>query len=98
MQIQYTGHHIEITPALRDFAEDKLNRLERFTKYIVNIHLTLSVDKLIQIAEARIKLAHNSEIHARSDADDMYSAIDLLIDKLMRQLTKYKEKHEEHRA
>lgn len=95
MQIQFTGHNVEITPALKEFAISKFNKLSRFAEHISNIHIFFDVVKLRQIVEAKIKL-HGSEINARSESDDMYSAIDDLIDKINRQLIKYKEKHETH--
>jgi putative sigma-54 modulation protein len=96
MQIQITGHSVEITPALKEYVDTKFTKLKRFTDHISNIHVILNVNKLQQMAEAQIKL-HGSELHAKSDAESMYAAIDLLIDKLHRQLTKHKEKHDKHR-
>ncbi len=95
MQINLTGHHVEITPALRNITTEKFVRLQRHAERITSIHVTFGVEKLRQIAEANIHIA-GAEIHARSEADDMYSAIDTLIDKLDRQLKKHKEK-EGHR-
>jgi putative sigma-54 modulation protein len=96
MQLHFTGHHIEITPALRSFTEEKFERLKRYMDRITNIHVTFEVAKLRQIAEASIHL-HGGEIHAKSESEDMYSAIDLLIDKLDRQLKKRKEKEGDRR-
>lgn len=91
MQINITGHHVELTAALREFVEKKFSKLERFFDQIINIQVTLTVDKLRQIAEADIKVA-GSELHASSESEDMYTSIDQLMDKLERQLIKYKEK------
>lgn len=96
MQIQYTGQNMEVTPALREFTNNKFIRLERFAKHITNIHIIFIVNKLRQIVEAQLNF-HGSEIHARSESENMYKAVDELIDKLKRQLIKHKEKHEEHR-
>ncbi len=96
MHIQITGHNTEITPALRDFTEKKLKRLQSHVESITNIHVTLTIDKLSQIAEANIHVPGHS-IHAKSETDDMYTALDSLTDKLSRQLLKYKEKLTEHR-
>lgn len=93
MQIQFTGQNVEITQALRNFTEEKFERIKRFTNMISNIHVTFNIDKFRQIAEAHIKL-HGGEIHARSEADKMYDSIEDLVDKLVKQLTKYKEKHQ----
>lgn len=95
MTPQLTGHHIEITPALREFTEKKLARLKPHDEYITSIHVTFNVDKLDQIAEGQIQVPGQT-IHAKATNENMYSAIDALIDKLSRQLVKYKEKHTNH--
>ncbi|ARG98197.1 ribosome hibernation-promoting factor, HPF/YfiA family [Legionella micdadei] len=96
MQINFTGHNIEITPALRSYAEDKLNKLEKHFDKITSIHVIFDVQKLNQIVEASIMVA-KGELHARSESEDMYASIDALIDKLDRQLIKHKEKLQNHR-
>ncbi|KTD23987.1 MULTISPECIES: ribosome hibernation-promoting factor, HPF/YfiA family [Legionella] len=96
MQIHFTGHNIEITPALRSYAEDKLNKLEKHFDKITSIHVIFDVQKLNQIVEASINVARG-ELHARSESEDMYASIDGLIDKLDRQLIKHKEKIQNHR-
>lgn len=96
MQIRYTGQNMEVTPALREFIDSKFSRLERFAKHITNVHIIFIVNKLQQIVEAQLHF-YNSEIHARSESENMYKAIDEMMDKLVRQLTKHKEKQEEHR-
>lgn len=96
MQIQFTGNHIDITPAIREYTEKKLKRLENHLDYITNIHVTFSVDKLEQIAEATINVP-NKTIVAKAEAGEMYGAIDALTDKLVRQLNKYREKVTDHR-
>lgn len=91
-QIQFTGQNIEITPILRDFIAKKFKRLNRHTDTITSIHIMLNVDKLRQIAEAKLHIP-GSEIYATSESEDMYKTIDLLIDKLVRQLKKHKVKN-----
>ncbi len=96
MQINVTGHHVDITPALRDYVTNKLQKIERYFSNITNVHVILSVDKKFQQkAEARMHLAR-AEVFAESEASDMYAAIDLLIDKLDRQVLKHKEKMKNH--
>jgi putative sigma-54 modulation protein len=97
MQINITGHRLDVTPALRAFTLEKLNRLERHFDRISTIHVTFDVEKLRQIAEATIYIAKSEEVHASSEAEDMYTAIDLLVDKLNSQLMKYKGKMIDHR-
>ena len=96
MQINITGHRMDVTPALRAFTEEKLDKLERHFDQITAIHVTFDVEKLRQIAEATIHVA-KGELHASSESEDLYAAIDTLIDKLDRQLIKHKEKLRDHR-
>ena len=96
MQINITGHRLEVTPSLRTFTEEKFDRLERHFDKITTINVVFDVEKLRQIAEATILVA-KGEIHASAESEDMYAAIDLLVDKLNRQLMKHKEKIIGHR-
>ena len=91
MQINLTGHHIEITNALRDYVHDKLERVERHFDNVTRVHVILSVAKLRHKAEATIHVAGN-DIFADAVDEDMYAAIDALSDKIDRQIKKYKEK------
>lgn len=96
MQINFTGHHVEVTPALRGYATSKFERLERHFDKITSINITFDVEKLRQIAEATIFVV-KGELHASSESEDLYSAIDSLVDKLDRQIKKHKEKLKNHR-
>lgn len=91
MQINYTGLNIEVTDALRNFTADKFTRLQRHSDRITQIEVTYDVEKLRQIAKATLHVP-GDVIHASSESEDMYSAIDALVDKLDRQLIKHKEK------
>jgi|SRR6185312_10353566 len=91
MQINITGHGLQVTPALRTYAMEKLDRLKKHGDRITTVNVILDVEKLQQIAKATIHMA-GAELHARSEAVDLYSAIDLLTDKLSHQITKHKEK------
>lgn len=95
MQISLTGHHVDITPALRDYVTGKLQRLERYFDNVTNTHVVLSVEKLDQKAEATIQVAGGNLFADASNAD-MYAAIDALADKLERQIKKHKEKLTDH--
>lgn len=95
MQINLTGHHIDITDSLRDYVETKMTKLERHFEQINNVHVVLNVEKLQQKAEAKLHLK-GGEVFALSEHADMYAAIDRLIDKLDRQVIKYKEKITKH--
>lgn len=96
MQINITGHHVDITPALHAYIENKFERLERHFDKMTNIHVILSVEKERQKAEATIHV-NRGDLFADSIQEDMYAAIDDLTDKLDRQLKKHKEKLSEHR-
>ena len=97
MQINLTGHHMDITEALRNYVDSKLVRLERHFDHVINVHVILSVEKLRQKAEATLHL-NGAEVFADCVEEDMYAAIDGLIDKLDRQVKKHKEKLTKHRA
>lgn len=97
MRIQLTGHHIDLTSALRDYVNNKFERLERHNEKAADAHVVLTVEKLQQKAEATIHLA-KAKVFADAESEDMYAAIDLLVDKLDRQLKKHKEKISDHRG
>jgi putative sigma-54 modulation protein len=96
MHINITGHQVEVTPNIRTFTQNKFKRLENHFDRIVAINVVFKVEKLRQIAEATVSIP-GEDIHATSESEDLYAAIDLLVDKLNRQLTKHKEKILEHR-
>lgn len=95
MQINLSGHHVEITDSLRDFINTKFAKLERHFDHINNVYVVLTVEKLKQIAEATVHL-NGTEVHASADNQDMYASIDSMIDKLDRQILKYKGKITQH--
>lgn len=95
MQIDLTGHHVDITPALRSYVDTKLARLERHFDNVTDVHVVLTVEKLRHKAEATIHVSGGS-LFADATEDDMYAAIDGLIDKLDRQVIKHKEKRSDH--
>ena len=97
MQINVSGHHIEVTDSLRQYVETKLERLERHYDQITNVHVILRVEKQGQKAEATIRI-QGGDIFAEAESDDLYAAIDMLVDKLDRQLIKQKEKMKDHNA
>ena len=91
MQINLTGHHVEITDSLRNYVDTKFSKLERHFDHISNVHVILNVEKLNQKAEATVHLS-GAEVFASSENTDMYAAIDSMVDKLDRQVIKHKEK------
>lgn len=92
MQLNITGHHVDLTESLKEYVTSKLQKLERHFDHISNVQVTLSVQKVRQIAEATLHIS-GADIHATAEQEDMYAAIDLLVDKLDRQILKHKEKN-----
>jgi putative sigma-54 modulation protein len=96
MQISLTGHHMDITPALRSYVLSKFEKLERHFDNMTNVHVILTVEKERQIAEATVNV-NRGKLFADAQNEDMYAAIDSLVDKLDRQVKKHKEKLNDHR-
>jgi len=100
MNLTVTGRHVNVTSSMRNYVNDKMERLQRrhggSLVGIVGIHVILSVEKLRQKAEATIDVA-GCRLYADETREDMYSAIDLLTDKLDRQLVRHKEKQQARR-
>jgi putative sigma-54 modulation protein len=97
MQLSVTGHHIEITDSLRHYVGTKLAKIERHFDHMTDIHCVLTVEKLQHKAEATIHVGGGT-IHAEQTELNMYAAIDILVDKLDRQVKKHKEKLTDHHA
>lgn len=91
LPIQFSGHGVEITQILHDFASKKFERLQKHSGHITSIHVFFNVNKLLQIAEATVHIP-GFEVYASAESEDMYKTIDLLIDKLVRQIDKHKDK------
>jgi putative sigma-54 modulation protein len=95
MNLQVSGHHLEITPALRDYVTGKLERITRHFDNLIDVNVILSVDKLNQKAEVTVHLA-GKDVYVESVDEDLYAAVDGLVDKLERQVQKYKQKLQDH--
>lgn len=95
MQINIKGHHVDLTDSMQDYVRSKFQKLERFFEHITNVHVVLRVEKVHHIAEATLHVSQG-DIHATSEEENMYAAIDGLVDKLVRQLNKHKEKLNSH--
>ena len=100
MNLTISGHHLELTPAIREYVENKLERIMRHFDHVIDIAVILGVEKPSekdkrQRAEVNLRLRGNV-IHVESFAEDLYAAIDTLIDKLDRQVLKYKAKLQDH--
>ncbi|MBA6254121.1 MAG: putative sigma-54 modulation protein [Colwellia sp.] len=95
MQINLSGHHVDITEALRENVTTKMTKLSRHFDHINNVHVVLTVEKSNQIAEATVHVS-GSDLHAKAENADMYASIDSLVVKLDRQILKYKGKTNQH--
>jgi len=91
MNLNVSGHHLEVTPAIRGYVQEKLERVKRHFDHVIDAHVILSVDKLRQKAEVTLRV-RGKDIHCACEEQDLYAAIDLLVDKLDRQVQKYKGK------
>jgi len=96
MQITITNDGIEVTDALKQYLLDKFKRLERITPKTTEVHVTLSLENLAQIAKALVH-AHGTEFYARAQSADLYTAIDDLTHKIELQINKHKQKGKEKR-
>jgi putative sigma-54 modulation protein len=97
MNLHLSGHHVDVSPAMREYVTTKLSRITRHFDHVIDVNVIVSVDKLKQKIEANGYL-RGKDIFVESHDGDMYAAIDSLVDKLDRQIIKHKEKHYEHRG
>ena len=95
MNLLIHGNHVEVTPALRDYVQVKLTRVERHFDQVIDANVQLTVEKLRQRAEITLRLRGNT-IHVESVDNDMYAAIDMLVDKLDRQVLRHKDRLKDH--
>ena len=91
MNLNVSGHHLDVTPAIRTYVSGKLDRVTRHFDHVIDAHVILSVEKLLQKAEVTLHV-RGKDIHAECIDADLYAAIELLVDKLDRQVIKYKDK------
>jgi len=91
MNVQVSGHHVEVTQAIHDYVLSKLERIQRHFDQVIDINVVLSVQKLRQKAEISVHVP-GKDIHVESDDEDLYAAIDLMMSKLDRQIIKHKGK------
>ncbi|PHV10660.1 ribosome hibernation-promoting factor, HPF/YfiA family [Chitinimonas sp. BJB300] len=91
MNLTISGHHLEVTPAMREYVEAKLERVTRHFDHVIDMNVIVSVEKLQQKIEVTVHV-RGKDIHVEAAQADMYAAIDLVADKLDRQVLKHKEK------
>ena len=95
MNLQISGHHLEITPAIHAYVTEKLERVTRHFDNVIDVNVILSVDKLKQKAEVTVHLS-GKDVYVEAIEEDLYAAIDVLADKLDRQIQKHKQKVQDH--
>jgi putative sigma-54 modulation protein len=91
MNLNVSGHHLDVTPAIRTYVHSKLERVARHFDHVIDAHVILTVDKLRQKAEVTLHV-RGKDLHCECEEQDLYAAIDLLADKLDRQVLRYKDK------
>ncbi len=96
MNLHLTGHHLEITPAIRDYVSSKLQRITLHFDHVIDVNVILTIEKLQKKIEASVHV-RGKDIFCESVNNDMYAAIDGLVDKLDRTIIKHKEKSLGHR-
>jgi putative sigma-54 modulation protein len=97
MNLNVSGHHLAVTPAIRSYVQTKLERVARHFDHVIDAHVILTVDKLRQKAEATLHV-RGKDLHCECEEADLYAAIDLLADKLDRQVLRYKDKRYDKRV
>ena len=97
MNLNVSGHHLEVTPALRSYVQEKIGRVKRHFDHVIDAHVILTADKLKQKAEVTLHVP-GKELHCECEDGDLYAAIDVLADKLDRRVSKHKEKKTDHHA
>ncbi len=95
MNLQISGHHLEVTPAIREYVTNKLERVTSHFDHVIDTTVILSVEKLKQKAEVTVRV-RGKDIFVEAEDGDLYAAIDNLVDKLDRQVQKYKRKAQDH--
>jgi putative sigma-54 modulation protein len=93
MNLHLTGHHLDLTEAIRDYVVSKMGRINRHFDHVIDVNVILTVEKLSKKVEANVHLS-GKDIFCECIDEDMYAAIDLLADKLDRQIIKHKEQRQ----
>ena len=97
MNLTVSGHHVAVTPAMRSYVQTKLERVKRHFDHVIDVNVILSVQKLRRKAEITVHV-RGKDIYAETDDEDLYAAIDLLVDKIDRQILRHKDRVRAHHA
>jgi putative sigma-54 modulation protein len=95
MNLSITGRHLEVTPAINEYVKTKLARVARHFDNVIDTQVMLSIERLKHTAEVTMHL-RGKDIHCEASDENLYAAIDLLADKIDRQVIKYKDKVQDH--
>jgi len=96
MNLSVSGHHLDVTPAIRSYVQSKIGRVTRHFDHVIDAHVILTANKRVQKAEVTLHV-RGKDLHCESEEADLYAAIDLLADKLDRQVLRYKDRLYEKR-
>jgi ribosome hibernation promoting factor len=97
MEVEITGRQLDVTPALRAYVIDKVGKAEKYVARNFGARVILEVDNLTHVAEVILNVK-GAQMTAKAEAEAMYAAIDLAMDKMEHQLRRYKEKHAHHKG
>jgi putative sigma-54 modulation protein len=95
VQVHIHGRKVEVTPALKDYADQKALVIKKYIDLNIRVNVTLSVDKFRQIAEVTVS-GNGVDLHGREESDNLYASIDMVMDKIVAQAKKFKEKQKSH--
>ena len=95
MNFNVSGHHVSVTPAIREYVLSKLDRVSRHFDHVIDVNVILSVEKMAHKAEVNMHV-RGKDIFVETVDENMYAAIDTLADKLDRQVLKYKDRAYSH--
>lgn len=96
MRLLMTGRHVKVTPALKRYVESRLSRLTRYCAEVGDVQVVLAVEKYRHVAEAKLAL-NGAAIQAKASTNEMYASIDVVLEKIARQLARRKEKLVSHK-
>lgn len=91
MSLSISGRHLEVTPAIREYVINKISRITRHFDSVIDTQVMLSIERLKHTAEVTVHL-RGKDIHCSASDENLYAAIDLLADKIDRQVIKHKTK------
>jgi putative sigma-54 modulation protein len=92
MRVEFTGRQIEITPAIREFTENRLRKIRKILGEMIDVHVILTVEKYRHVAEINLK-SRSFKFNGAEETHDMYTSINAVLEKIERQSVKHKGKY-----